>query len=182
MMRAPMRFTIRSLQIAVVGVCWRHETPYADPRLYWPRDCQRLRSPCDVFAGACHRGIVVAARGSARHFAMGFLLGFVLEHVSMAYCVSHSLVRFSPTTLAPLGWYPFEIPFERMILIRGWADLNSASVPATFSGLLVSGILCGGLAFAIGEKVCGPRRSRGDAADRDDEHSGRVASSSRPTG
>ena len=81
----------------------------------------------------------------------------------MAYCVAHSLVRYSATTLAPEGWYPLQIPLERMILRRGWADLNSASVPATFAGLLVSGMVCGGILFAIGESL--REQLRRDEAD-----------------
>jgi hypothetical protein len=150
MRRSPLRFTIRTLQIAVVGAALFFTLClYVDPRLYWREIAAFLFCPL-----MCALVLAIAlGSGCARRFGMGFLVGFVLEHAAMAYCVNHSLVRYSTTTLAPEGWYPLEIPLERMFLLRGWADLNSASVPATFSGLLVSGILCGGLAFAIGETL-----------------------------
>jgi hypothetical protein len=150
MKRSPMRFTIRSLQIAVVGAALLFTLClYVDPRAYWREVAAFLFCPLMCLLVL----LIVFGAGSGRLFGMGFLLGFVLEHVSMAYFVSHSLVRYSTTTLAPEGWYPLEIPFERMTLLWGLADLNSASVPATFAGLLVSGLLCGGIAFAIGESM-----------------------------
>jgi hypothetical protein len=146
MKRSPMRFSIRSMQIAVLGAALLFTIClYVDPCLYWREVAAFLFCPlmCSLVL------LIVFGTGSARFFGTGFLLGFVLEHVSMTYCVGHSLVRYSATTLAPEGWYPLELPLERMIL--SWADLNSAPVPATFAGLLISGILCGGIAFAIAE-------------------------------
>jgi hypothetical protein len=148
MKRSPMRFTIRSLQIAVLGAAVLFTLClYVDPRLYWRELAAFLFCPLMCFLVL----LITFGAGSARLFALGFLLGFVLEHVSMAYCVSHSLLRYSPTTLAPVGWYPLAIPFERIILLRGWSNPVDASVPAAFAAFLVSGILCGGIAFAIGE-------------------------------
>ena len=93
--------------------------------------------------------IIVLGPRSAQFFAAGFLFGYLLEHLAMAYCLSYSLVRFSATTLAPEGWYPLEIPLERIVLLSGWADLRDAPVLGTFAGLLLSGLLCGGIAFAV---------------------------------
>jgi hypothetical protein len=148
--RSPLRFTIRGLQVAVFcaalvfALCL-----YVDPSRYWRELVAFLFCPlmCSLIL------LIVFGPWPGRVFGMGFILGFVLEHASMAYCVSHDLVRFSATSLAPLGWYPLELPLERIILLRGWASLSVASVPATFAGLLLSGVLCGGLAFAIGESL-----------------------------
>jgi hypothetical protein len=150
MKRWPLRFTIRSLQIAVLGVALVSTfSLYIDPRAYWRELVAFLFCPLMCLLVL----LCVIGTGSGRRFGLGFLFGFVLEHVSMAYCVGHGLVRYSTTTLAPLGWYPLQIPLERMILRRGWADLESASVPATFVALLVSGMVCGGIAFATGESL-----------------------------
>jgi hypothetical protein len=145
-----MRFTIRTLQVAVLGaaivftICL-----YVDPSRYWREVAAFLFCPLMCFLIL----LILFGPLPARLFGIGFILGFVLEHASMAYCVSHSLVRFSPTTLAPQGWYPLAIPLERIILLRGWANLGTASVPATFASLLLSGVLCGGIALVIGESV-----------------------------
>ncbi len=164
MKQPPIRFTIRGLQFAVkaaavlFAICL-----YVDPSLYWRELAAFLFCPllCSIVL------IILFGPPPARLFGIGFILGFVLEHVSMAYCVSHSLVRFSPTTLAPKGWYPLAIPLERIILLRGWAGTSGASVPAAFAGLLLSGILWGALAFAIGESLplAASRRTEG-LADR----------------
>jgi hypothetical protein len=148
--RSPLRFTIRGLQVAVFGAALVFALClYVDPSRYWRELVAFLFCPlmCSLIL------LIVFGPWPGRLFGMGFILGFVLEHASMAYCVSHDLVRFSATSLAPLGWYPLELPLERIILLRGWASLSVASVPATFAGLLLSGVLCGGLAFAVGETL-----------------------------
>ena len=167
MKRSSMRFTIRTLQVAVLGaailivICL-----HVDPLLYWRELAAFLFCPllCSLML------LIILGRPPARLFAIGFILGFVLEHVTMAYCVSHSLLRFSATTLAPQGSYPLQIAIERMILHGGRVHLNDATVLAAFSGMLLSGSLCALTTLTIGQLVRGTiavgrrRRSMGAAA------------------
>lgn len=97
MKRSPMRFTIRSLQIAVLAAAiFFTLCLYVDPRAYWRELAAFLFCPMMCLLVF----LIVFGTGSTRLFGTGFLLGFVLEHVAMAYCVAHSLVRYSATTLA----------------------------------------------------------------------------------
>ena len=176
MTRSATQFTIRGLQIVVLGAaCVFTLWLYADPLRYWRELVAVLFCP---LLSAVMLLIVFGPR-AGRLFGLGFVLGFVLEHASMAYCISHSLVRFSATTLAPLGWYPLEIPLERFILRNGLASMGAASVPATFAAMVVSGILCGALVLTIGEKlgnVLGARRRDQLAAGGSDQNQGSRAS------
>jgi hypothetical protein len=176
MTRSATQFTIRGLQIVVIGaagvltLCL-----YADPLRYWRELVAMLFCPlmCALML------LIVFGPRAGRRFGLGFALGFILEHAAMAYCTSHSLVRFSAATLAPLGWYPLEIPIERFMLRNGLARAGAASVLATFAAMLISGTLCGALALTIGEKlgnVLGARRRDQMAAGGSDQDHGSRAS------
>ena len=181
MTRSATQFTIRGLQIVVLGAAgvftlWL----YADPLRYLRELVAVLFCPlmCAVML------LIVFGPRAGRLVGLGFVLGFVLEHAAMAYCTSQSLVRYSATTLAPLGWYPLEIPIDRVILRNGLASIGAASVPSTFAAMLVSGILCGALVLTIGEKVgdvLGARRRDEMAADGSDQNQGSRASASSST-
>ncbi len=176
MTRSATQFTIRGLQIVVLGAAgvftlWL----YTDPLRYSRELVAVLFCPlmCAVML------LIVFGPRGGRLFGLGFVLGFVLENAVMTYFTSHGLVRFSTTNLEPLGWYPLEIPIERFILRNGLARAGAASVLATFAAMVVSGILCGALVLTIGEKlanVLGARRRDQLAAGESDQNQGSRAS------
>jgi hypothetical protein len=179
MTRSASQFTIRGLQIVVLGAaCVITLWLYADPLRYW-RELAAVGF-CPLMCGVML--LIVFGPRAGRLFGLGFVLGFVLEHAAMAYCVDQGLVRFSPTTLTPLGWYPLGIPIERFILLNGLVSTGVASVPATFAALLVSGTLCGALVVFIGEKVRNLtavwRRDQMPAGGSDQNHGSRASVSS----
>src|SRR5262249_52775327 len=97
--------------------------------------------------------VIVFGSRAGRVFGLGFVLGFVVEFSAMTYCTSHGLLRFSGTSLVPVGWYPVEIPIHRFILVNDVASAEAASVIARFAAFLVSGTLFGALACFAGERV-----------------------------
>jgi hypothetical protein len=87
----------------------------------------------------------------ARFFALGFILGALVENAAMDYSLRHELIRCAPGTLTPVGWYPFTLPVERILRIRGWAAIDAPPLLATIAGTAFSGILFFGLVILAGE-------------------------------
>jgi hypothetical protein len=113
---------------------------------------------------------LVLGRWSARCFALGFVLGAVLENTAMGYYTTHNLLRFIPGTWAPEGWYPLAVPLERVLIERGWQSIGAPPLSAAFAGMALSGILCGVLLMVVGEslrRVTKRKRTslKGDAVD-----------------
>jgi hypothetical protein len=88
----------------------------------------------------------------ARFFALGFILGALLENAAMEYSLGHDLIRCAPGTLTPVGWYPFTLPVERILRIRGWAAIANPPLLARIAGMALSGVLGGGIVMLAGER------------------------------
>lgn len=125
----------------VAVACLRH---YIAPGFYW-RDLCLLVS--FLAFQATFLWLVTSAPWSARVFALGFVLGATVELVASDYYVRNDWLRSTPGTWTPEGWYPLNVPVERLFIQRGWATLADTTVTPIFLGMGLSGALCGGMVF-----------------------------------
>ena len=91
-------------------------------------------------------------RRSTRFFAIGFVLGATIENRALDYYITHDLVRLTPGSWVPDGWYPLTVPLERALIERGWTSIAVPPLFATFAGMALSGIFCGVLLLVITSK------------------------------
>jgi len=96
---------------------------------------------------------VVFGQRSARFFALGFVLGAAVENRALVYYAAHDLLRSTPGTWVPEGWYPLTVPLERALVERGWGSIAAPPLSAAFAGMALSGILCGLLLLIVSQQV-----------------------------
>ena len=95
--------------------------------------------------------VLVFGRWSARFFALGFVVGAALENRALKYYATHDLLRLTPGTWTPKGWYPLGVPLQRLFFLRGWGSLAEASITPIFLGMVLSGAVCGVLLLVVCE-------------------------------
>jgi hypothetical protein len=69
----------------------------------------------------------------------------------MEYSLRHDLIHIAPRTSTPVGWYPFTLSVQRILIIRGWSSIAASRLLAGFAGMALSGIVCGGIAIFVGD-------------------------------
>src|SRR5262245_22551212 len=138
-----IRFWIVWIPTTIVGTAFVLAVRlYVEPRLYW-RDLWVY-----LFFLAFQATLVWLigwAPWSARVFAMGVVLGAIVEHRALGYYVDHDLLRLTPGTWTPEGWYPLMVPVERLFIQKGWATIAEPPLMPLVIGMALSSALCGGL-------------------------------------
>jgi hypothetical protein len=137
-------FLVMTVLAVLLGICM-----WIDPVCGWKLLCGIIGM---YVAMAFVVWLFTSAPWWARVFAVGCLLGVILEQVATDYCYRHNLTQYAAGTFAPMGWYPLHVPIERMLIVQSGAIGHSWTMRwrwAWLIGSVASGILCGILALAL---------------------------------
>ena len=84
----------------------------------------------------------------ARVFALGTIVGLLIEWAAACYCVEHDLLRFTPDGLALEGWYPLSVPLQRSLV--AWGAISWYMILLSLlAGAILPGFLYGALTAVV---------------------------------
>ncbi|MGO9462763.1 MAG: hypothetical protein ACLQIB_30270 [Isosphaeraceae bacterium] len=83
------------------------------------------------------------------------------------YYTTHDLLRLTPGTWVPEGWYPLTVPVERALIERGWGSIAAPPLSAAFVGMALSGMLCGVVTLVVSTGLRRVTRSKQTEPTRD---------------
>ncbi|SIN77189.1 hypothetical protein SAMN05444166_0754 [Singulisphaera sp. GP187] len=144
--RFPIRIWFIQLVILTVAVILGFVL-YLDPHPDWPTLGIILLALIPFYL--LKLWLLTKAPWSARVFAIGFLIGGVVEFSSLDHSISRDRLRLTPGFWTPEGWYPLAFPAERLLVHSGYLTVSEAFWPSFFIGLTISGLVCGILTLGI---------------------------------